>query len=289
MNMSRLARVPLLALVAIGAGGAGRAARAQDPSEYVGQAVGRLAGSIINASREADVGYNDGLSLFGAFMEKGTSTALSQELLPGRTYLIAGSGDDDATDVDLEIFYPDGRLAASDTEVDALPVVAFTPTQRGYYSIKLELHEGQTRTSFCAMAILREGGWQIPADNMVRACVRALTVRNGLAERGLNLKFHDAPNQWAFFGGIVPQGQEAELSQISLGQGYRVVAAAGDDHATDLDSYLSDGAGIVAKDEAEDALPIVDHRSIEGRAYTYRVKNVESDGPPLVVAVILSD
>jgi len=64
--------------------------------------------------------------------------------------------------------------------------------------------------------------------------------------------------------------------------------AAGDDHAQDLDLYLFDNAGVVAKDEDPDPTPMVEHLATEGRSYSLHVVNARSTGPALVVAIILS-
>ena len=116
----------------------------------------------------------------------------------------------------------------------------------------------------------------------------ALDARAVLANQGFALKFLDAPNQWCFFGGVVPPGETARMDKLTLGQGPRVLVSAADDHCIDLDSYFLENGNFVRSDEDADAIPILEHFAQNGSDYSHMVKNVKANGAALVVTVILS-
>jgi hypothetical protein len=265
------------------------AARA-DATDFLAQAIGRVAGKVRVVSNKSNFGYNEGTSLLGAYMAAGASTSFRQELVAGNTYEIWGGGDDDATDLDLAVYDPDGQRIVVDEDPDATPGVRFRATRRGYYTIRLALAGSRAKGSFCAMAILRDGGWDVPADNLILATARCVKGCQAIANQGLKLRFHDEPNQWSFFGGVVPQGQATTIKTMTLGEGGRIFIAAGDSHARDLDLFLLDDDGDpIAGDNKDDAVPVFFFPTRAGRSYRMRLMNERSDGPPLVVSIILDE
>ena len=57
-------------------------------------------------------------------------------LVAGSHYLLAGACDNDCTDFDLTIEDGDRAVLASDTEVDDIPMVSFTPSANATYWVK---------------------------------------------------------------------------------------------------------------------------------------------------------
>ena len=55
----------------------------------------------------------------------------------GNTYKIYGMGSDGITDLDIQIIDENGNVVIKDTQTDNLPIVEFTPTKTGKYTIKV--------------------------------------------------------------------------------------------------------------------------------------------------------
>jgi hypothetical protein len=63
----------------------------------------------------------------------------SVRLEQGRSYRILGACDTSCRDVDLFLVGPDGSQLASDLLLDDYPVVAFSPSRTGRYTVRLSM------------------------------------------------------------------------------------------------------------------------------------------------------
>ena len=261
---------------------------AEDGAEFMAQAVGRVAASVRLAGRQLNLGYREGLSLLGSYNRVGTFTTFGTDFHMGHTYVITAGGDDDATDVDLEIRDPDGRVLADDKGAGPSSVLSFTCKRRGYHEIKLTLHGSRATHSFCAMTILQVGGWDVPPLNMVESVAKILAAKVVLAEQGHRLKFLDQPNQWSLFGGVLPKSESIQVYKMTLGRGRRVFIAAGDRHADDIDAYLQSNHRTIVSDEEADPHPLLEHYTDNRIEYSFKITNAQADGPSMIVGIVLS-
>jgi hypothetical protein len=265
-------------------------AHAEDAADFMAQALSKVAGSVLQISQKTNYGYDENVSLLGGCIRTGQSTEFIRELRAGESYVILGRGDRDALDVDLSLFGPDGQRVAADLDRDAEPFVEFRPWQTGRYTISLKVERGMAGESFCAMAILRRGGWNVPAQNLIDAATRCVGKCRDFAPLAKSLRFGNEPNQWSLFGGVLRQGESIGLTNIHLGHGQHLFVGAGDSHAQDIDSFLTlpFNGSIVAKDTAPDPVPTFGCQTQDRDVYEYRLKNERSDGASLMFAAALS-
>ena len=177
----------------------------------------------------------------------------------------------------------DGRAVARSYD-GATPLVGFTPMRDGKYTISVKLQRCRRDASFCALAILRDGGWDVPLENLVRAVARSMQGCQSAGQFGFNAQ----RNQWCLYGAVMRGGGEVGVKNLRLGRGRHAIMAVGDDYAEDIDLYLSDSVGNkVGKDDAPDATPGFSHRAAGGVAYEVRIKVARSRGPTIVLATVL--
>ena len=259
----------------------------EGPVKFMLQALGRVAGEARQLEDGRRFGFEEGICLLGSYIQQGNTTALDHQLEGGRTYVFLGGGDDDVRDADLFIFDAAGRRVAQDTDNDPTPVVTFTPKFDGRYSILLRLHDCRTPAGFCALAILREGGWDIPTESVVQASSQCMI---SCLRFGGRFKFHDRVNQWSLFGSVLKQGETAAMNRLDLGSGIRTFVAGADKGAGDIDLSLSDGGGAVAKDEDPDPTPAFRAKTFQEQAYSLRL-NMEktSNNASFAVMAMLDD
>ncbi|HKI19611.1 MAG TPA: hypothetical protein VKA15_17120 [Isosphaeraceae bacterium] len=252
------------------------------------QAVGRVMGSARAISDRTVFGYAEGTSIMAAFLRPGADIAFTRPLYRGQEYVILGGGDQDVQDLDVEISDPDGRVIARDTRDDAAPIVRFVAPRDGSYTIRQRLCEARS-SSFCVVAVLRARGFDVPVSNLTNATVNLMELCSRVSQnRGGRVVFQDADNQWAIFGAVLQNGEERTITNLALGQGRRVLVAAGDNNARDIDLFVLDRNGdIAARDTAEDATPIADVTVSGNSLAGVRFQNVNSQGPALVLAAIL--
>lgn len=261
-------------------------AQAWQPGEYMAQALGRMMDSVLEISQGSSYGYDDNVCLMGAFLEQGEAVSFDREVVERRQYAITGAGDDDVRDLDIKVTDQDGRVLAEDAAEDNMPVARFTATATTRVTIRVLLFKSD-RASYCAAAVLRDGGFTVPQANVVKAgagLISSANFINSKVEETVN--FRDAPNQWAVFGAILPSESEIEITNVALGTGRRVVIAAGDTTARDIDLavYIK---GETASDTEQDATPIVDVTAFNVTAARVKITNAKSEGPCLILMAIL--
>ena len=261
-----------------------------DATDYMIQAVSGVAETARKIQDKTRYGYDDSISLLGAYIRTGNTVTLTKQLKKGDKYALLGSGDDDAQDVDIYINNSNGDRVAEDSDNDRQAVVEFEPTKTGKYTIVVKLHKSKTKASFCALAILRKGGWNVPDTNFVDAMAKCIATCSQLGKQRKDLHFHDQENQWSLFGSILESGQETTLTNIAMGTGKRIVVAAGDANATDVDLFLLNSSGsVIEKDTEPDATPIFEYKTGGTGTYGIRVKNSKSKGPAMVIATLLDE
>jgi len=156
------------------------------------------------------------------------------------------------------------------------------------YTIRQKLYKAQVGC-FCVVAVLRKGGYDVPVRNLVTATVKLIALCNAIDENTKGtVRYHDHANQWAIYGSILKKGEESSITKMSMGAGLRVLAAVGDENASDIDLFFLDEDGdVIARDEKPDATPIVSLRTRATQSYGLRVKNMEARGATLVLTAVL--
>ena len=73
----------------------------------------------------------------------------------GVRYAIVGVCDNDCSDVDLRIWAPDGTKLAEDIQTDDTPVLEFTATVTGQYTLRVEMAACSTNPCYWGVQIFK--------------------------------------------------------------------------------------------------------------------------------------
>jgi hypothetical protein len=227
-----------------------------------------------------------------AFLRQGADVSFTRPFVSGQEYVILGGGDEDVNDLDIEIFDSNGQVVARDARNNAAPIVRFVAPSSGMYTIRQKLFEAK-RSSFCVLAILRERGFDVPVGNLTTAtsnlisfCARVNQNRN--KDRNESVIFQDAANQWALFGAVLRNREQTTVTKLTLGEGNRVLLAAGDNNARDIDLFaLNEKGEVIVKDVDNEPTPGVTLQVKGDVSAGMRVHNVDAAGPALVLAAVL--
>ncbi|HEX4611700.1 MAG TPA: hypothetical protein VH092_26120, partial [Urbifossiella sp.] len=143
---------------------------------------------------------------------------------------------------------------------------------------------------FGTIGILKTGGFEVPVRNQATALANLVTEANRVDRRVKeDVFFSSGGNQWAVFGSIIPSGSDLTINNITPGDGQRVWVTGGDTTVEDVDLYLYDSNNrLLAKDEDDDARPLISYRTKLDQRYSVRIKNVRSRGASLVLVATLS-
>jgi hypothetical protein len=237
----------------------------------------------------SNYGFDNYVCLLGAFIRESKSVKWSTTLEPGKTYVLIGGGDDDATDIDIIVRYPNGNIIAKDNDPDNNPVVSWTTNSYGKYSFELKLYSSLTYGSFCALAIMRKYANTVPTNNMATAMASSYLLWENLEELA-NVKFHDLNNQWCLFGMILDSGQNQITTSINLGNDEHIFVSTGDDNSIDIDLCVTNNSKRALKcDEESDSTPMVRYYSSNSYYYGLKTKNIRSRGKSFIITSILTN
>ena len=262
------------------------------PGVYMRQATTRtLSTAKLMESMSSTLGFNNGLCFTGTLLKAhGGSSSITVHLTGGTKYVFVGGGDDDVSDIDITISNSGGTALASDTKNDNFPIVEFTPSYSGAYTLKLLNYS--YKLAFCALAVLEEGGVGLPVDNIDDAIDKIFKLcRNVNNETTRRIWFLDEDNQWCFYGYVLGNSDDQTVNHIRLGGGIRYVMAAADGNASDIDACIMNSSAEVAYhcDKEPDATPIVRYNSSEYSEYGIKLTDARSNGKTFVMACILKE
>jgi len=258
------------------------------PGQRMQKAVGRVIKTANVVNDKSAFGYDNEVCILAAFLPSGESASFNRNLVQGREYLILGGGDDNMEDMDLEVKDENGTKVAEDTLTDASPVVRFTARSTGRFTIKATAFKAD-RGSFACVVIMRKDGWDVPIRNLQDA-MTSLMKRCDRIDRGTKDKvyFHDVKNQWALYGSVLKEGEDMSIINLDVGTGRRAVLAGGDSFARDVDLFVRDRDDkVVAKDEDDDAVPVVSLTATRYQGAKITYKNVRSQGASLTLMTML--
>lgn len=210
-----------------------------------------------------DYGFKPGTCILGTLLAPDEEVTYTEELEAGRKYLIIGGGDKEVEDVAVWVTAGD-EIIGKDGEEDGTPFVHFQCNEDAAVTVHLKLTDAP-QGSFCALAILVEGGYDVPLDNLETAVANSLKFADTAAEKVQGASFLRQDDGWAVLGAILDEGQELTVGGIELPEGQHIILAAGDGQAQDVDiEVLTAEGAVVGKDEAEDAIPMVLYETQEG-------------------------
>lgn len=262
------------------------AARKWKTGEDMAEAVRATVEAAKDIADATDYGFSEEFCILGAFIAPEGSSAYHQEYKAGTKYLLVGGGDADAKDVDLYLTDSDGREVARDDDEDATPIVRFKCKKTGDYTVHLQLAEAK-KSSFCVLALLKEGGYEVPWKNFSVAVDDCLDYCDTVADIADGGVFHEAEGAWCLFGAILKEGEDVTMEDVDLEKGKHAIVGECDGNAKDIDlALLDEGGKVLAKDDDEDATPLVERKTSKG-SYGVKIDNADSDGASFIVAVIL--
>jgi hypothetical protein len=270
----------------------GSAARAADssPVDFVAQALGNVGDVVRRISDKTNFGYDRNISILGAYVRDGQAVSLRRRLEANQPYGFVGHGDGDTLDVDIDVYDPYGNRVAYDDGPQPLALVEFRPRQAGQYTITLRLRKCRQSWSFCALAILRDGGWNVPDRNLIDAAGRCLVQCKRVEQALGRVRFIEQPNQWTLFGGVVEQGDDISLGNMQLGDGLRVFVGTADNHAQSMDLLLTphNSQRVLGEDSKSGASPVFWCPTQVRGSYDVRLRNTQSRGASLMFAAALA-
>lgn len=279
--------VYILALMLFGGMAQPAHAQGKATGQFLDAAVVRVT-DIAAKAKFAQYGYADGLSILGGWVDEKASLSFSMELQKGVDYLLLAGGDNDALDVDLELQDATGIALAADAGFDPEAIVQFTPRQTARFTLKLTLFKSRQKVPcVCVATILKKNGWNVPVKNLDDATGRvakALADGDAIAKKtGHRLDLRRAPNQWAIFGGVLRQGDNFALHNISSGFGDLLFVGAGDNFAQSLRVDVeSNDNKLILKEGRNNQLAAIDYRGT-GKMHGLRLTNVKARSPAVVL------
>ncbi len=266
---------------------AARAASDWVPGSYMTQAISRVMSSVRKITEKTEYGLDDGSTCFiAAYLAEGAEAGQTMPLIGGRSYAFLGGGDDDVKDLDLFLKDSEGNVVERDVATDANPVIVFTPREDGKYRLVMKLASDKVKGSYCAFAVLRDGGFDVPASNLVTSYATVIALCTSIDKKLGPASFRTAEGEITLVGTILNEGETLTQRGIGLGDGRYAFCAGADGRANDIDLKLLDESDeVVETDTATDATPILLHE--QSGTMKLKITDVKSDGATLAIAAIL--
>ncbi len=193
----------------------------------------------------------------------------------GDCYRIAGFGGAGVFDLDAYLYDPSGRQMVRDFATDSRPIVSACATTTGQYRVRFHMYAGAGPYTY---QVYRSAGGAVAAeglagiDPVVRRRLETFTASR-LA------KGYRAISGIAGSGVLSTNQTQNFAASLESGRCYQI-AGFGGQGVADLDVFLYGPAGNeVARDEARDATPLVQHCPSQGGAFTVKVKMYQGNGP----------
>lgn len=265
-------------------------AQGKSTGQFMAEAVVRVT-NIANGPGFRGFGYADGISIMGGWVNERASLDFSFDLLGGVEYKFVAGGDLDASDVDLDILDAGGRVVASDKGLQPEAIVALRPAANGRFTLRMTLFQSNKGVPcVCTAVILKKDGWTVPVKNLDNATDRIINAMiggdNAAKKFGKRVDLRKAPNQWAFFGGVLRKGTEMSVINLDLGFGDRLFAGAGDNFAKVVHLELNDNAGrLLKRDPMSTPVSVLDFGAAGGR-HGLRIINTDSTGPAVMLMAV---
>jgi len=281
----KMAVAALAGLLALGVLATPAAAQGKASGTYLKESFNRVTDNAALGGKIGNYGYIDGISIMAAWINSGGKSTFTLTLDANVDYLFLGAGDLDAQDVDLVILNDKNEVVAEDVRTAADAAVTFTPKVTGRYTMELVLFKSKNNVPcVCAATILRKNGINASLKNLDEAVgnfVDALAKADVELKNKANkrLELHKEKGQWAMFGAVLAQSKDADVYNLSLGNGLRAFFATGDSKARDVDLFLmnNDASQTLKSDTRVDRDASFVHQ-MGGGLHRLRLHNHESTG-----------
>lgn len=259
-----------------------------DSNWMPGQRMRRALRRVVTAAQKQETlgfGFLDFGSFFGAFLLNAQNAEESFELTKGTMYAFLAGGDNEAKDIDVEIYrIADGKLIKKDDRVAPTTALVFTPQTTERYKVVLRLKSSGVGGSFCGMAVLcNKGGVTVPAETLYTVSEDCLRKCENLAKT-VSTYFRAGTNTWAVYAVILKPEQSAYTDPKPFIKADHAFLASADKNSTNIDLRLLDSTPdkdgnytSVVEDVEPDAEPAFRHET-EAQSYIVEILNKEKAG-----------
>jgi len=280
----------LLTLLSLGATAHAQGSTRQLPSQQLaltkaGEALDHVVLTAKKVNQKLGYGFYEGGCVFGVMLRPGNSTSESFSLNVGQSFVFIGGGDNSTRNVDILVRDSAGNIVGKDTEADASPFVLFKPKRSGRYTMSVKLTSSRNGTAFCAITVLRKGGYDVPIERIGQAVAKA-AVLSALVFRGVNGgRFNQDQNNWALFGAVLPPKGSISNDPKPLRSAHRVFMGVGDNNIQDLDVVLLDAHQKPVAADTKNGQAAALAFTTSQKSYSVGLLNNSSNGPSLVMAL----
>ncbi len=267
----------------------------QSAFEYLRQALARTA---IFSALQVGYEYKDNLCIAGVLLRNGENSTLKFYLERDNNYRIMGIADEDVLDLDLFLEDSQGRILVQDAKDDNLPIINFSPSSSGQYTIRIKNYRANT-TSFCIMVLLKENKYStlsLPSSILLTEALDNIVDLSELYSL-TGTKF--IPNTFCLFGGLYNSGVSDGIMNIQIpsGEGGNyLILAAGSDNTKDVDleviKQTASGqttGNTIGQDKKIVKIAIVTCDIWSWNYYYIKYTNYQSSGKAFVFVVFMKD
>ncbi|MEM8584186.1 MAG: hypothetical protein AAGF87_07955 [Bacteroidota bacterium] len=265
------------------------------PGEYMLQAFEDINAklAVYLPNNDADFGWRPELCLAGAVLDVGETIALDLYLEAETEYMFIGGGDEDVTVLDAYLVDESREVVASDVMDDRTPIVRYTPTVSGMYSLRLQLVGCDAAISFLGVALLQSGGGAYDETAFGNVASNLIMSTENLNAITTGLTYHSSDNQWSSFGFYLEPGETTLIENLDMGSetATQWVVSSSQDGLTNTDLFLLDeNYNQIDGDEAVDNYPLFSQENLmTGKSYALRAKAVSGTHAGLFAFSILSE
>lgn len=253
-----------------------------DDSTKLLEAMTTVMTGSTSAIKDTTLGYRDGISILGAYLDAGKSIAFSTSFEAGAKYVLVAGGDNNADDIDVAIT-ADGRTLAKDDSASATAVAGYqcTEDQDVRYVVT---NSSRRRAMVCLTVLTDKGGWGLDESLQDKFLINCKAVTQAL--QSYHLGWAERRNSWCLYGGVVRPGAELSMYSVPIPTGGFAAVAFHDTkcNKTKLAFAAEDGSETASTtgDEFVTVLPIP--TSYHGKT-GFTVTNMEGDPSLMAVAI----
>lgn len=258
-------------------------------ANYLTQAFIRVTDSAAGAAKLGNFGYQEGISILGAWVNAGDDCKFSIYFAKDVNYMIVAGGDNDAQNVNVEIINEAGRVVATEDREAPDAMVTFLPTEGAYYTLRLILAKAQKNVPcVCVVCVLRENGLNVPLRNLDDCANKLMNLFSDtdkqLQAQNTRLELRRARNQWAIYGAVLEPGKDISVTNLDLGGSHRLLLAMGDKNSEDVDLFLMDAnRRTIASDTKVAHEAIIGFTPRPQDRYGIKMLNYKGRGPSVIM------
>ena len=260
---------------------------------YMEQTFEDLSGKLALYAESDGWGWRSDLCFAGAIIDLGETIALNLYLDAGTQYSFIGGGDEDITTLDLYLVNSEREVVASDVLDDRTPIVDFTPTVSGIYSLRMQLVGCDVGASFVGVALLKKNGPGFSATHYETAYSNLMENSANINSVSSGVYYYAEYNQWSTFGFWLSPTQSATVENLAMGVGTATqwLVSGCQESLTDVNMYLMGEAGNTIKsDVAPDNYPLFSNSSLsDTENYGIKVEAKSGSEAGLIFVSILSE